>query len=493
MAADAASTFPATTLATPPGNASVRLPTGLRDVMQRDYSDFRNIPSSVRKFYGAWANEGVVGYPYSNEAAHKLRMVENKQFIWHGAAKEASLFGMELFAKSSAQAITITEGEEDAMACFFMQGSKYPCVSVRSSSTARVDCERAYEYLNSFEKIYLCLDADEPGRKAAKEIASLFDPNKVYLVELQGGDLKDANDYLKARKEQEFIKLWWAAKRFIPRNIVAGYEQIKDVLGKAEQPSLASYPFATLDEMAYGIREGEINLFTAQEKVGKTEIMRAIEAHLLKTTDYNLGIIHLEEQDKRTIQGLISYELKLPCHLPDSGVSVDDQLKAFETLTRRDGRVYVYGHFGSDDPNSILGVIRYLVSVCHCKFIVLDHITMLATGFESDDERRKLDYISTRLAMLTRELKFTLFLVSHVNDDGKTRGSRNISKIADLIVHLERDIEAASLDERNTTSLTIKGNRFAAKSGPAGYLWFDPKTYTVTEKTIDVVTTDEPF
>jgi twinkle protein len=208
-----------------------------------------------------------------------------------------------------------------------------------------------------------------------------------------------------------------------------------------------------------------------------------------------MAIIHLEEAEKRSVQGLLSYELGVPVHLPDCSASVDEQLKSYEALTKRDGRLHFYTHFGSDDPDTILDTIRYLVSVCHCKFVFLDHITMLVTGFEGDDERKKLDYISTRLAMLTRELDFTLFLVSHVNDNGQTRGSRNISKIADLIVHLERDNEAESFDTRNTTSLMVKGNRFAGKSGPAGYLQFDPHTYQVSEKSLDdsVETKISPF
>ena len=118
---------------------------------------------------------------------------------------------------------------------------------------------------------------------------------------------------------------------------------------------------------------------------------------------------------------------------------------------------------------------------------------MLVTGYEGDDERRKLDYISTRLAMLTRELDFTLFLVSHVNDEGKTRGSRNISKVADLLVALDRDIENDDPEIRNRTKVTVKGNRFASTSGPAGSLKFDPKTYQIKEEVRVGTDIEAPF
>lgn len=430
-----------------------------------------------------------VNFKYPN-GSYKHRLIDNKSFYSSGSMAASDLYGYNKFSPGSARAITITEGEIDCLSVFQMLGSKYPCITFKSSSSAAKDCAKQFKYIDSFERIYLCLDNDEVGIRVSREIASLFDPNKIYICEFAEG-MKDANDYLTQGRQEEFVKLWWGAKRYLPKGIVNSYDEIKEVLGRTTASALATYPFPTLNEMTYGIREGEVNLFTAMEKVGKTEVMRAIEHHLLKTTDYNIGIIHLEEDEKRSVQGLLSYELDTPVHLPDSCVSVEDQLDTYKKLVTREGRLNFYTHFGSDDPDTILGALRYMVSSLGCKFVVLDHITMLVTGFEGDDERRKLDYISTRLAMLTRELKFTLFLVSHVNDDGKTRGSRNISKVADLIVHLERNPEADSYDARNTTSLMIKGNRFAARSGPAGNLIFDPKTYQVKEKTIDdVLVTD---
>lgn len=431
------------------------------------------------------ADNGVpysVSYPYlssSGEQASKERKIDTKEFYSIGAMNDSCLFGMERFSAGSARAITITEGELDALSAYQMLGSKYPCVSVRSSSSARRDCEKARDYLNSFERIYICFDNDEPGQKALKDVAGLFDVNKVVHVKLDKH--KDANEYLNAGDAEEFKRLWWNSKPFIPKGIVNDYDSIKDILSAEGGQAVATYPFQSLNNMTYGIRLGELVLLLAQEKVGKTEVMRAIEYHLLKSTDDNIGIIHLEEEEKRSVQGLVGYELGVPAHLPDSGLSVEDMLKAYQALTKRDGRVHYYSHFGSDDPNVILDVIRYLVTVCKCKFIFLDHITMLVTGFEDEDERKKLDFISTRLAMMTRELDFTLFLVSHVNDDGKTRGSRNISKVADLIVSLDRDIEAASFDERNRTYLTVRGNRYAGLSGPAGTLLFDPGRFTLQE------------
>lgn len=460
-------------------------------VFSKKIKSWRSVSSETMEKYGAMVreSEGVeyaIEYPYGG-GAFKVRSLASKDFLSEGAMSDKSLFGMDRFIPGSKPAIVITEGELDAMSAHETVGKYAVCVSVRSSTTARKDCERAYKYINSFDKIYLNLDNDTPGIGAATQIATLFDVNKVYSVDLGSiENCKDANDCLTQGRTADYIKCWFNARKFLPKGIVSSYADIEQALRRRGQDALVDYPFPTLQGMTYGIRPGEMVLFTAQEKVGKTSVFRALEHHVLKTTDHNIGIIHLEESEKRSIQGLLSYEFKEPVHLPDSSISVEDQLSKYKELTRgEDGRVCLYTHFGSDDPNTILDMIRYMVVVCKCKIVFLDHITMLVTGFEGDDERKKLDYLSTRLAMLAHELDFALILVSHVNDDNKTRGSRNISKVADVIIHLSRNIEATGYDERNTIEVMLKGNRFYSASGPAGYLKYDQHTDTIKELTVE--------
>ena len=430
-------------------------------------------------------NNGVpdkIVFPYGPEA-QKIRDLSQKEFYTTGNMKDVSLFGMERFPPGSAKSITITEGEFDALSVYQMLGSKYPVVSVRSSSTARMDCSKERDYLNSFERIYLALDNDGPGEKATKDIAQLFDPNKVFYVKL--GNCKDANEVLEKGYGREFVNVWFNSKQFIPKGIVSSLSDLSGILAREKQKAITSYPFPTLQDMTFGIRSKELVLVTAQEKIGKTEFIRTIEHHILKNTEHNIGVIHLEEDEERSIQGLVGIELQEPVHLPDCLVSLPDQQKALQDLVKDDGRLNIYPHFGSDDPNVIIDIIRSMVSVLNCKFIFIDHITMLVTGFEGEDERKKLDYLSTRFAELTRELDFTMFLISHVNDDGRTRGSRNIAKMADLIISLNREIEAKDDDTRNTTALTIRGNRFSGRTGPAGFIKFNPSSFILEELTFD--------
>lgn len=451
------------------------------------YLPWRGISKSTMEFYDVKtrvASDGkpiAIRFPYGAEAA-KLRSLSEKKFWAEGKMSDAAVFGAGKFDAGSARAITITEGELDALSTFQLLGSKYPTISVRGSSSARRDCTTARDYINSFEKIYICFDNDEPGKKATTEVASLFDFNKVYRVKLNP-ELKDANGYLQAKKEAEFTRAWWGSKRFLPEGIISSFTEFDSIIDSdVNRPSIA-LPFPTLQQMSYGLRTGEVVLFTALEGVGKTEIIRAIEYELLTATDKNLGIIHLEESKSRMVKGLAGYKLALPCHLPDANVSNEEIKRAYREVVKRDERLHIYSHFGSDDPAVILDTIRFLVAACGCKYIFLDHITMVVSGLHGDDERRTLDYISTRLAMMVEELDFCLILVSHVNDEGLTRGSRNISKVANLWVHLNRNIVAETEEERNITKLLVKKNRFGSKTGPAGVLIFNPATFLLKEQT----------
>lgn len=408
----------------------------------------------------------------------QYRDTETKRIWMSGEDKSPPLFGQKLFQAGSAKAITITEGYYDALAAYQMLGD-YPVVAVQGSSSAKTECTRAHDYLNSFDTIVLCFDADEQGRKAAKEVASLFEYKKVKFVDLTL--YNDPNDYLENNRTKAFVSAWWNAKHYTPDNIISSFSDIFKLIDEEGTKPSVEYPWKKIQEMTYGIRTGEIVLLTGLEGIGKTEIVRALEYHLMKHTSSPIGIIHLEESKVRTIKGLVGLELGQPVHLPTSDIVKEDIKNVFKNISGNNERVHLYSNTRSDDPNDLIDAIRFMVSACGCKYIFLDHITMVVTGLDDIDERRLLDTVSTKLANLIEELDFTLFLVSHVNDDGLTRGSRNISKVADLHIHLDRDKINPNPTVKNTTELTIKKNRFGAFTGNAGKLYFDNNSFSLRE------------
>jgi len=416
-----------------------------------------------------------LGYKYPNES-YKIRSLTEKHFYSVGDIATAGLYGRDKFPIGCNKWITVTEGEGDALS--LNQVVNLPVVSVQSAATAYRDCVTDRDYLNSFERIYFAFDGDAAGREALQRVAKLFDYNKVFVLKFDRH--KDASDYLQAGHLDELRNIWHNAKRYLPENIISSLDEFKKLL---KDPPVwgIKYPFPTLSAMTYGIRPAETVLITAQEGVGKTEILHAIEHKLLTETNDNVGAIFLEEPKQRHLQALAGVQLKRPVHLPDSGCSPDQVVAALEQVLVTDDRLHLYSHYGSDDPDVLLDTIRFLVTARRVVYVLLDHITMAVSGLAGEDERRALDYLATRLEMMVKELGFSLIVVSHVNDLGQTRGSRLISKVCDIRVDVIRDIVNPDPIIKNTCYLTISKNRPIGKTGPAGALLFDPLSYSYTE------------
>lgn len=429
----------------------------------------------------------AVIYRYPNESK-KIRSLDKKEFHTEGDIGKAGLFGRDKFSAGSHKFVTITEGELDAESLY--QVLRSPVVSVQSSSSSFRDCSADREWLDSFERIYLCFDADEAGRSALKKVARLFDFNKIYTVKLTKH--KDANDYLRHGEGDDLKNIWWNSKRYLPETVISSFDEFDKILNEPAKKGV-SFPFKTMNDMTYGMRPGESVLITAQEGVGKTEVMRTIEYHLLQETDndVNIASIFLEEPKKRHLHGLAGIHLRRPVHLEaEKGhISEGDISRAIKNAIGMDDRLHLYSHFGSDDPEVIIDTIRFLVVARGCRFVLLDHISMVVSGLAGEDERRALDYLCTRLEMMVKELDFCLIFVSHVNDEGRTRGSRYISKIADLRIDLYREVDSDDLVDKLTTKVRISKNRFAFQTGAAGELVFDPIQYLLKEKweTISIV------
>lgn len=458
----------------------------LTDTYSIQYLPWRGITAESFAKYDVQtkvAHDGTpisIAFPYGRDRA-KVRLIASKSFQMVGDEHpdDPPLFGQSVFNSGSYKHIIITEGELDAISVYQLLNGRCAGVSVRSSSSAESDCKRARDYLNSFERIYLCFDNDEPGNNAKAKVARLFDYNKVYDLALT--KYKDANEYLSQESgEDEFRDIFKNARKFQPEGIVSTLSEIISILQRDRKASIASYPFSELQRVTGGIRSGERVLLTALEGIGKTEYVRAIEHSILRNTDLNLGIIHLEEPQERSIRGLIGYELGAPTHLSDSVYSVDELTTKWQGLVRRDERVHFLKHHDTDDLDTIVDRIRFMVTTLGVHIVFLDHISWLVAD-AGDKATSQLQYLSQKLTKLVDSLGFTLFYISHINDDGKALYSRNVAKIADLRIDIHRNILAENELDRNTSYLTVTKNRHNGITGPAGKLYFNPKTFMLSE------------
>lgn len=404
-----------------------------------------------------------------------------KGFYCEGDFKDATLFGMQEFS-GGGKAITIVEGECDALAAFELTGSRYPCVSVRGASSAKDDCARVLDYLSTFEKVIINFDNDEAGQMAAVQVASLFELGKACILKLK--EHKDANEYLMAGKSKQYIDEWFTAKRnpFMPDGIKLGKNMWGEIINHKD-PKSVPYPWDGLNAHTYGIRQSELVIVTADRGVGKTSVLKEIEYNLLRNPELveekaGVGFLHFEEPNYDTVIGLMSIHNNKPYHLPDTLRTEDELRKAYEEVICTD-RVVIWDHFGSNSIDAVLAKVRHMAAL-GCKYIVIDHLSIIVSD-QSGDERKQLDEISTKLKTLCMEKDLAIICVIHQNRQGEIRGTAGVEQLANIVIKLEREWRSEYEWRRNITKLVVDKNRFCGRTGPACYLFWNEMTNRLEE------------
>ena len=429
------------------------------------------------------SNIEVIFPRFTEEGEHIANQVRyaDKQFKSEGKPQKAALFGQNFFP-AGGKSITITEGYYDTLAAFQLTGSRYPNVGVQSASSAKKEIVDNFEYVNSFERIVLNFDSDEPGQKAAKEVAQLFEPGKIAILKLDKA--KDANDYLMQGWAKDYINEWFRSPVFMPDGLQLGSDPtlLEDII-KYKQPRSIPYPWEGLNQKTYGIRTSELVLLTADTGVGKTSVMKEIEYTLLMHPELieegaGVGFLHLEEPKRDLAVGLMSVHNNKPYHFPDVERTEEELREAYKAVLDTD-RVVIWDHFGSNDIDVVLAKIRHMAAL-GCRYIVLDHLSIVVSD-QSGDERKQLDEISTKIKTLTMNLDIACFCVIHINRQGQVRGSAGPEQVANVVIRLERDKKESNEWRRNITCLLVEKNRPFGRTGPACYLHYNEVTGRLEE------------
>jgi len=175
-------------------------------------------------------------------------------------------------------------------------------------------------------------------------------------------------------------------------------------------------------------------------------------------------------------------------------LSPEEKYELWKTAVA-DKNVYFYDHFGSMSEDSLINVVRTYAKSFDCKWIVLDHLSIVVSDQEGiQDERKAIDAIMTKLRKIVQETGVGLFLISHLkrpqgkaHEEGgqvslsELRGSSAIAQLSDMVIGLERNQQADEEEERNTTTLRVIKNRFCGLTGKAGQLLYNKETGRLKE------------
>jgi len=443
-----------------------------------EYDQDRNI---ISHYYPITINKKVKAY--------KKRIVATKDFRVVGKAEVPELFNQSNCGRY--KNLVITEGEIDCLSLIEMMTkakAKFDVVSiVNGAQSARRNIASNLDFVNKYDKVFLAFDNDEPGIASANDAAHVIKPGKCHIV---NSVYKDANDALCKEQSDTYLSNVWGAKVYKPDNFVTG-EKIWDAFKERSTVKSVPYPncLKGLNDKLFGMRLGEITLFTSGTGSGKSTVVKETILNLLEQSDTKIGLISLEESIGDTATKLIGMSINKNIRMPED-VTEEEARKGYEKVFG-DERLILLDHQGSVADTSLLDRIEYLAAL-GCSYLILDHITIaVSEGVDGATGNEAVDKVMSSLLKIVKRYNIHLTLISHLrksSGEGKSfeegimpnldsiKGSGSIKQISFDIIGFARNMMAVEKSDRNIVKFAVLKSRFSGDTGQCGQATYDVNT-----------------
>lgn len=397
---------------------------------------------TIEAFYFPSFNQKgkIVGYK-------KQDITVDKSHDYHWTTVGSVSIGNKLFGQNTVEEMNrkrinliCTEGEWDALSVYeacvdSVKGTKFEgmeptVVSIPMGTKNAVEAILHNEaYVKSYTSTTIFFDDDHctpaeakkgimKGHEAREAVAGALVDAKIPLFTISPGyEFKDASDYLQAGKSKELAKLVQFERRpySAEKIIKAGDISLEELLAPQKAGVMVEC-FPKLMNALGGLRESELSLVLAPSNAGKTTVCSIIGSAILEQN--KLGMIYLEEDKRETFLRLLASRLQVNFlkfkENPESVVSKEKIEEAYKEIVDG-GKLAILDHFGSLPVNDLMNKVKQLHLVEGCNFIILDHISMVVSGIESDNERKDLDMAMTALASFCAAYPLHCIVVSHIN------------------------------------------------------------------------------
>lgn len=431
-------------------------------------------------------------FPYKLDMelrSYKTKLIATKRMWTLGDHKGVDLFGWDKAIQTGAKKLFITEGEEDALALYKIMrmsntnpkySDRHPAVVSLTSgvSHAREEISRMLPKIKKyFAEIVLVFDMDKPGRDAAAEVAKVIPDVKV-------ADLpcKDANECLKEGYiKQVFNEVMFNANAPKNTRLIWGRDVHEDAKKKAEWG--LSWPWEGMTETTRGIRFGETIYIASAEKMGKSEVVNALAAHLITEHGLKVMLAKPEEANAKTYKLLVGKVAGKIFH--DPRLDFDEEAYERAGCMVRDNvcMLNLYQHI---DWEVLKADITFAASQ-GVKAVFIDPITNLTNGMSSTERNDKLMGIAQELAAMSLDLDIVIFIFCHLNKPAKGvtpfdrggkittdyfAGSSAMARSCNYAIGMEGNKDPDQPEEvRNMRKLVMLADREFGESGHVDLFW----------------------
>jgi twinkle protein len=467
-------------------NKQEPLPEGLVPTVVRDLPRRKLRADSCRR-YGYGVHEGTQVANYKDDrgrvVAQKIRR-KDKTFTILGDAKKMRLYGQHL-SKPGGRNLVITEGEIDCVTMSQVQGNKWPCVSVPNGAQGAAEAvRRQLTWVESFDRVVICMDQDEAGQAAALEIAEILPPGKAAIMSFNG---KDPNELLQQGRSAELVQAFWEAKPYRPDGIMSWEELWREVADAPPVPSVP-WPLKGLEALTDGIQEGSLVTIAAGPASGKSTFVHEL-VHHFAALGHRTGFISLEQTRRETVLGLLTPLAGAPLHRRRD-LSLHDHDGASAKLN---GMVSIYKHCGKLDAESLEATARFMAKGDGCSHIILDNLSVVVgSSGMSHGMTQIIDDLLNRFVSLSKETGATIILVVHLKRPGQgkgyaegrpvvledMRGSGMLEAMSYTVVALERNQTGP---DPTLALFRLLKCRHTGEAGVAGYMRYSRETGRLQE------------
>ena len=444
----------------------------------------RGLTEAICKQYGYWlatlkgVTHEVANY-YGDDGslvAQKVRSPD-KEFFIAGSMPKDAMFGKHLW--SGGKKLVITEGEIDCLTVAQLQGGKYPVLSVpRGAKDAKKTIAANADYLSNFQEIILMFDMDEDGRQAAIACAEILPPGRVFIAKLP---LKDANECVMNGQSKAVTDQIWNAEKYVPDGVVSAKSLKERIKNKQKVATLPMVGPHKLRKMVKDMREGELVLVTSGSGSGKSTFVRQNVHNWFRHFNIPVGVAMLEESVEETVQDIVGLEMGIRIRQEPDRYTEAEFDENFDRIFDSN-LLHLYDAFAESAEDRLLARLAYMVDVEGCKCIVLDHISIVVSAMDGEnDERKMIDRLMTKLKTFAKTKNVVMVVICHLknpekgkpHEEGRAvtatdlRGSGGLRQLSDTIIAVERNQQGAN---PNMILFRVLKCRFTGETGPAGYM-----------------------
>ena len=360
-------------------------------------------------------------YPVTIKGKHSgyyIKTLTDPSHQWAvGEVKGGEPIGWREARESGAYKLIITEGREDMVATeaifdLFGKEEYKPAVISLLNGTNSVDgclSQIAEEASSKFKEILLVFDDDKAGNLALEKAMLIFPQAKT--ASLPKGD---PNDCLKAgpkvAKAAFNAMSFHASKPKNTRLIVSGGE-LHEKARKPTPMGELTWPYATMNKLLRNLRYGETIYIGGGVKMGKSELVNDIGAHLIENHGIPILMAKPEEENEVTYKMVCNKIAQTVFTDPDREFNFDKYDAAGEVIGDKLVLLDLFQHIGWE---SLKKDIVYAVKTLGVKAVFIDPITNLTNGINAAEANTKLQEIAQDLSAMARDLNIVVFIFCHL-------------------------------------------------------------------------------